>query len=71
MPFSSSASQPIQGYLFATELVLFQSWEEWVTAAANFWSLMFVMLAIFVAASYFALGWSSATITFVSKFIFN
>ncbi|KAK3381970.1 P-loop containing nucleoside triphosphate hydrolase protein [Podospora didyma] len=58
------ASQPIQAYLFATELTLFQFWGEWLPALANFWSLMFVMLAIFVAFSYFALGWSSSTIAF-------
>ncbi|KAK3904233.1 P-loop containing nucleoside triphosphate hydrolase protein [Staphylotrichum tortipilum] len=58
------ASQPIQAYLFATELTLFQFWGDWLPAVANFWSLMFVMLAIFVALSYFALGWSSSTIAF-------
>lgn len=61
-----SASQPIQAYLFATELTLFQFWGDWLSALANFWSLMFVMLAIFVAISYFALGWSSSTVAFVS-----
>lgn len=59
------ASQPIQAYLFATELTLFQFWGDWLPAVANFWSLMFVMLAIFVALSYFALGWSSSTMAFV------
>lgn len=59
------ASQPIQAYLFATELTLFQFWGDWLPAVANFWSLMFVMLAVFVAISYFALGWSSSTIAFV------
>ncbi|KAK4153850.1 P-loop containing nucleoside triphosphate hydrolase protein [Chaetomidium leptoderma] len=58
------ASQPIQAYLFATELTLFQFWGAWLSAIADFWSLMFVMLAIFVAVSYFALGWSSSTIAF-------
>ncbi len=61
-----SASQPIQAYLFATELTLFQFWGDWLSAVADFWSLMFVMLAIFVAISYFALGWSSSTLAFVS-----
>ncbi|KAK0644568.1 P-loop containing nucleoside triphosphate hydrolase protein [Cercophora newfieldiana] len=60
------ASQPIQAYLFATELTLFQFWGEWLPALASFWSLMFVMLAIFVGITYFALGWSSSTIAFVS-----
>ncbi|KAK3375917.1 P-loop containing nucleoside triphosphate hydrolase protein [Lasiosphaeria ovina] len=58
------ASQPIQAYLFATELTLFQFWGPWLPELANFWSLMFVMLAIFVAISYFALGWASSTIAF-------
>jgi hypothetical protein len=52
--------------LFATELTLFQFWGDWLQSLANFWSLMFVMLAIFVAISYFALGWSSSTLAFVS-----
>ncbi|KAK3316628.1 P-loop containing nucleoside triphosphate hydrolase protein [Apodospora peruviana] len=58
------ASQPLQAYLFATELTLFQLWGDWLPALANFWSLMFVVLAIFVAICYFALGWSSSTIAF-------
>jgi len=58
------ASQPIQAYLFATELTLFQFWGEWLPALSNFWSLMFVMLAIFVGITYFALSWSSSTIAF-------
>jgi hypothetical protein len=63
---SRIASQPIQAYLFATEITLFQFWGDFLPALANFWSLMFVMLAIFVAISYFALGWSSSSLAFVS-----
>ncbi|KAK0707633.1 P-loop containing nucleoside triphosphate hydrolase protein [Lasiosphaeris hirsuta] len=62
--FCGGASQPIQAYLFATELTLFQFWGPWLPALAGFWSLMFVMLAIFVGLTYFALGWSSSTIAF-------
>ncbi|KAK3349501.1 P-loop containing nucleoside triphosphate hydrolase protein [Lasiosphaeria hispida] len=62
--FCGGASQPIQAYLFATELTLFQFWGPWLPALASFWSLMFVMLAIFVGLTYFALGWSSSTIAF-------
>ncbi|EAA29583.2 P-loop containing nucleoside triphosphate hydrolase protein [Neurospora crassa] len=58
------ASQPISAYLFATELTLFQSWGPWLPSLSSFWSLMFVMLAILVAISYFVLGWSSSTIAF-------
>ncbi|GAB1316179.1 hypothetical protein MFIFM68171_06389 [Madurella fahalii] len=58
------ASLPIQAYLFATEITLFQTWGNWLPALASFWSLMFVALAGFVAMSYFALGWSSSTIAF-------
>ncbi|KAK4162825.1 hypothetical protein QBC43DRAFT_345662 [Cladorrhinum sp. PSN259] len=58
------ASQPIQAYLFATELTLFQFWGEWLPGLASFWSSMFVALAVFVAISYFALGWSSSTLAF-------
>jgi len=67
MRFHTTASQPIQAYLFATELTLFQFWGPWLPALANFWSLMFVMLAIFVAICYFALGWSTSTMAFVSS----
>ncbi len=59
------ASQPLQAYLFATLLSLFSLWGEWVMVLVNFWCLMFVMLAIFVAASYFALAWSSSSLAFV------
>ncbi|KAK3332340.1 P-loop containing nucleoside triphosphate hydrolase protein [Cercophora scortea] len=58
------ASQPIQAYLFAAELTLFQLWGPWLPELASFWSLMFVALAGFVAICYFALGWSSSTIAF-------
>ncbi|KAK0743062.1 P-loop containing nucleoside triphosphate hydrolase protein [Schizothecium vesticola] len=58
------ASQPLQAYLFAVELTLFQLWGEWLEAAANFWSLMFVALAAFVGITYFALSWSSSTVAF-------
>ncbi|KAL1843116.1 hypothetical protein VTJ49DRAFT_3063 [Mycothermus thermophilus] len=58
------ASQPLQAYLFATELTLFQFRGEWLSPIASFWSLMFVALAAFVAISYFALGWSSSSIAF-------
>ncbi|KAH8899843.1 P-loop containing nucleoside triphosphate hydrolase protein [Thozetella sp. PMI_491] len=58
------ASQPLQAYLFATLLTLFSLWGEWVMVLVNFWCLMFVMLAIFVAISYFALAWSSSTLSF-------
>jgi len=58
------ASQPIQAYLFATELTLFQYWGPWLPSVASFWSLMFLALAVLVAICYFALGWSSSTIAF-------
>ncbi|KAK1754270.1 ABC transporter-like protein [Echria macrotheca] len=58
------ASQPIQAYLFANELILFSFWGDWLQPIANFWSLMFVCLAIFVGITYFVLGWSSSTIAF-------
>lgn len=67
----ATASQPIQAYLFATELTLFQFWGPWLPELANFWSLMFVMLAIFVAICYFALGWSTSTMAFVSFYLFQ
>ncbi|CAK7225218.1 hypothetical protein SCUCBS95973_005787 [Sporothrix curviconia] len=62
----AGASAPVQAYLFAVLISLF-SWLgaiEWLHSLANFWCLMFTVLAIGVGISYFALGWSATTTAF-------
>ncbi|TLS26950.1 hypothetical protein PpBr36_05078 [Pyricularia pennisetigena] len=60
------ASPALQAYLFANLVTLFQLWGDFarLRAAANFWCLMFVMLATGVGISYFALAWSATKLSF-------
>ncbi|KAL1881476.1 hypothetical protein VTK73DRAFT_3538 [Phialemonium thermophilum] len=58
----AGASAPIHAYLFANLITLFQLFGGILKALANFWCLMFVMLAILVGISYFALSWSATTL---------
>ncbi|RKU43010.1 hypothetical protein DL546_003196 [Coniochaeta pulveracea] len=58
------ASAPLQAYLFAALLSLFQLWGPYLAALTNFWCLMTVMLAILVGLSHFAMGWSATTLAF-------
>ncbi|KAI6372713.1 hypothetical protein MCOR25_003679 [Pyricularia grisea] len=60
------ASPALQAYLFANLVTLFQLWGDFaqLRAAANFWCLMFVMLATGVGISYFALAWSATRLSF-------
>ncbi|CAK7232957.1 hypothetical protein SEUCBS140593_008439 [Sporothrix eucalyptigena] len=62
----AGASAPVQAYLFAMLISLFSFLGviEWLRALANFWCLMFTVLAIGVGISYFALGWSATTTAF-------
>ncbi|KAI6476611.1 hypothetical protein MCOR17_000947 [Pyricularia oryzae] len=60
------ASPALQAWLFANLVTLFQLWGDFarLRAAANFWCLMFVMLATGVGISYFALAWSATRLSF-------
>ncbi|KAB5542845.1 ABC transporter-like protein [Coniochaeta sp. 2T2.1] len=58
------ASAPLQAYLFAALLSLFQLWGDALRTLTNFWCLMTVMLAILVGISHFAMGWSATTLAF-------
>lgn len=60
------ASAPLQAYLFAALLSLFQLRGEYLRDLTDFWCLMTVMLAVLVGLSYFAMGWSATTLAFVS-----
>ncbi|KAH8902161.1 P-loop containing nucleoside triphosphate hydrolase protein [Coniochaeta sp. PMI_546] len=58
------ASAPLQAYLFAALLSLFQLWGDYLRDLTNFWCLMTVMLAVLVGISHFAMGWSATTLAF-------
>ncbi|KAG9230574.1 P-loop containing nucleoside triphosphate hydrolase protein [Amylocarpus encephaloides] len=57
----AAASNPLQAYLFAKIIVVFQEIQDLAkfTADANFWSLMWVVLAICTGFSHFTLGFVS------------
>jgi prepilin signal peptidase PulO-like enzyme (type II secretory pathway) len=52
--------------LFAKLISLFDFWGQYLQDQTNFWCLMFTVLAAGVGVSYFVLGWSSNTVSFVS-----
>ncbi|KAL8314910.1 hypothetical protein RB593_008482 [Gaeumannomyces tritici] len=62
---AGGASAPIQAFLFANTVSIFQLWGNFglLQSLANFWCLMFVVLATGVGLSYFALGWSATTLS--------
>lgn len=60
-----TASAPLQAYLFAALLSLFQLWGVYLRDLTNFWCLMTVMLAVLVGVSHFAMGWSATALAFV------
>jgi ATP-binding cassette, subfamily B (MDR/TAP), member 1 len=41
----------------------------WLGDVTNFWCLMFTVLAIAVGISYFVLGWSATSLSFVSLIV--
>jgi ATP-binding cassette, subfamily B (MDR/TAP), member 1 len=61
-----TAAFPLQSYLFANLISVFNYWGEYLKNLTNFWCLMFFILAAGVGISYFILGWSSNTVSFVS-----
>jgi ATP-binding cassette subfamily B (MDR/TAP) protein 1 len=63
---SSAASAPVQAYLFAALLSCFSLPTVYLVPLTNFWCLMFVILACGVMVGYFALGFASTRISFVS-----
>ncbi|KAL5321036.1 hypothetical protein ACEPPN_011846 [Leptodophora sp. 'Broadleaf-Isolate-01'] len=60
----AGAAFPIQSFLFAKILSVFSLYGDELAAETSWWCLMFTALAIFVALSYFILGWSANTISF-------
>lgn len=60
------AGYALQSWLFAKLVQVFQFRGQKLADAAEFWALMFFILAIALSAFYFALGISSNTISMVS-----
>lgn len=60
------AAFPLHAFLFAKLISLFNFWGQYLHDQTNWWCLMFTLLAVSVGISYFVLGWSSNTISFVS-----
>lgn len=57
------SSFPLQAYLFAKLVTVITYTGEALVHSSEHWSLMFVILALGIGASYFLLGWSSNTIS--------
>lgn len=62
----AGASFPLHAFLFAKLISLFNLWGQALQVQTNYWCFMFTLLAISVGFSYYALGWSSNTVSFVS-----
>lgn len=62
----AGASFPLHAFLFAKLISLFNLWGELLEVQTSYWCFMFTLLAIGVGISYYALGWSSNTVSFVS-----
>ncbi|PQE27121.1 putative leptomycin B resistance pmd1 protein [Rutstroemia sp. NJR-2017a WRK4] len=58
----AGACYPIQAYIFAQLISVFQYTGAQLTAAANHWSLMFFILAIGAFMVWFGMGWASNTV---------
>lgn len=59
----------LQSWLFARLVQVFQFTGQKLVDAANFWALMFFILALAMATFYFMLGFSSNSISMVSLLI--
>lgn len=59
---AASASTPLQAYLFAKIIVVFQEKGQAFLDDSRFWSLMWFVLAICVGVSYFVLGFSATQV---------
>lgn len=59
------AAFPLQSWLFAKLIAVFQLTGQRLAHAANFWALMFFILALGTAASYGLMGYSSNRFSFV------
>ncbi|QSZ33883.1 hypothetical protein DSL72_005457 [Monilinia vaccinii-corymbosi] len=59
----AGASFPLHAFLFAKLISLFGLWGQILQDQTNYWCFMFTLLAIGVGMSYYALGWSSNTVS--------
>jgi ATP-binding cassette, subfamily B (MDR/TAP), member 1 len=57
-----AAAMPVQAYLFARVIVVFQETRALFVDDSRFWSLMWLILAIAVGISYFVLGFSTTQV---------
>lgn len=64
--YSIIAGFSLQSWLFARLVQVFQFTGEKLVHAANFWALMFFILALAMATFYLMLGFSSNSISMVS-----
>ncbi|KAL2836897.1 P-loop containing nucleoside triphosphate hydrolase protein [Aspergillus pseudodeflectus] len=65
----AGAAYAVQSYLFAKLIEVFQFTGEKLADAADFWALMFFVLALCVAVCYFTLGFSAVVISqFITTF---
>lgn len=62
----TTAAFPLHAFLFAKLISVFNFWGQLLRDQTSWWCLMFTLLAVGVGFSYFALGWSSNTVSFVS-----
>ena len=66
------AAQPLQAYLMAQVITVFQyTTDEALTAGASYWSLRFVYLAIGVGVGYAIIGWASHSFSVVNYIIYH
>ncbi|ESZ94373.1 hypothetical protein SBOR_5237 [Sclerotinia borealis F-4128] len=61
---SAGVSFPLHAFLFAKLISLFNLWGQLLQVQTSYWCFMFTLLAIGVGISYYALGWSSNTVSF-------
>lgn len=61
----AGAAFPLHSFLFAKLISIFNLWGASLQEQTNFWCLMFTFLAIGVGISYYLLGYSSNTVSFV------
>jgi ATP-binding cassette, subfamily B (MDR/TAP), member 1 len=59
----SATAFPVQSFLFAKLVVVFQESDQMLLDDAAHWALMFVVLACCLAVTYFTVGWASTSLS--------
>ncbi|KAI0150276.1 ABC transporter-like protein [Xylariaceae sp. FL1272] len=60
----AGATPPVQAFIFANLIASFAFWGDVLSEIVDFWCLMFVVLAVAAAISYFCLGYASTKMSF-------